>query len=328
MNVAYTTANEMNHRFVRSNGIKMHIAEDGEGPLVVLCHGYPEVWYSWRHQLRALAEAGYHVVAPDQRGYGQTDRPEAVEDYNILQLCGDIIGLVDALGETEAVIVGHDWGAPVAWVCALLRPDIFRAVVLLSVPYRQRSWAGIRPTELMKQMAGDKQFYQLYFQEPGKAEHELEADVRKTMLMGLYSGSGDAPPDKRWRFLFDKSETFLDTAAVSETLPAWLTEADLDFYAEEFKRTGFRGGLNWYRNIDTNWKLTPFLSGAKIRQPALFLAGEFDAVITMYRQAFDSLEETMPGLRKKVLLSGAGHWIQQERPREVNDLLIEFLRSL
>ena len=318
----------MNHRFVRSNGIKMHIAEDGEGPLVVLCHGFPELWYSWRHQLRALAEAGCHVVAPDQRGYGQTDRPEAVEDYNILQLCGDIIGLVDALGETEAVIVGHDWGAPVAWVCALLRPDIFRAVVLLSVPYRQRSWAGIRPTELMKQMAGDKQFYQLYFQEPGKAEHELEADVRKTMLMGLYSGSGDAPPDKRWRFLFDKSETFLDTGAVPQTLPAWLTEADLDFYAEEFKRTGFRGGLNWYRNIDTNWELTPFLSGAKIRQPSLFIAGEFDGVITMYRQAFDSLEETMPGLRKKVLMPAAGHWIQQERPTEVNGLLIEFLRGL
>ena len=306
----------------------MHIAEDGEGPLVVLCHGFPELWYSWRHQLKALAEAGYHVVAPDQRGYGQTDRPEAIEDYNILQLCGDIVGLVDALGDTEAVIVGHDWGAPVAWVCTLLRPDIFRAVVLLSVPYRQRSWAGIRPTEVMKQMAGDKQFYQLYFQEPGKAEHELEADVRKTMLMGLYSGSGDAPPDKRWRFLFDKSETFLDIGAVPETLPAWLTEADLDFYAEEFKRTGFRGGLNWYRNIDTNWELTPFLSGARIRQPSVFVAGEFDAVITMYRQAFDSLEQTMPGLGKKVLLSGAGHWIQQERPTEVNDLLIQFLRSL
>ena len=318
----------MNHRLVRSNGIKMHIAEDGEGPLVVLCHGFPELWYSWRHQLKALAEAGYHVVAPDQRGYGQTDRPEAVEDYNILQLSGDIIGLLDALGETVAVIVGHDWGAPVAWHCVLLRPDIFRAVVLMSVPYRRRWSADIPPTEAMKQMAGEKQFYQLYFQEPGKAEHELEADVRKTMLMSLYSGSGDAPPDKRWRFLFDKSETFLDAGTVPETLPAWLTEADLDFYTEEFKRTGFRGGLNWYRNIDTNWKLMPILSGAKIRQPSLFVAGEFDAVITMYRQAFDSLQETMPGLRKKVLLSGAGHWIQQECPTEVNELVIQFLKSL
>ena len=156
----------MNHRIVESNGIKMHLAEDGEGPLVVLCHGWPELWYSWRHQLKALAEAGYRVVAPDQRGYGKTDRPEAVEDYNILQLSGDIVGLVDALGETEAVIVGHDWGSAVAWFCALLRPDIFRAVVLLSVPYIRRSWMDIRPTEAMKQAVGEKQFYQLYFQEP------------------------------------------------------------------------------------------------------------------------------------------------------------------
>jgi len=319
----------MNHRVVESNRIKIHIAEDGEGPLVVLCHGYPELWYCWRHQLKTLAEAGYHVVAPDQRGYGQTDRPEAVEDYNILQLSGDIIGLIDALGETGAVIVGHDWGATVTWHCALLRPDIFRAVVLMSVPYRRRWSADIRPTEAMKQMAGEKQFYQLYFQEPGKAEHELEADVRKTMLMSLYSGSGDAPPNKRWRFLFDNSETFLDTGTVPETLPAWLTEADLDFYTEEFKRTGFRGGLNWYRNIDTNWKLlTQILSGAKIHQPSLFVAGEFDPIITMYRQHFDSLEETMPGLRKKVLVPGAGHWIQQERPNEVNELLIGFLATV
>jgi len=306
----------------------MHIAEDGEGPLVVLCHGFPELWYSWRHQLKALSEAGYHVVAPDQRGCGQTDRPEAVEDYSVLHLSGDIVGLVDLLCEKKAIVVGHDWGSAVAWRCALLRPDIISAVVLLSVPYRQRSWADNRPTEAMKQMAGEKQFYQLYFQEPGKAERELEADVRKTTLMSLYSGSGDAPPDKRWRFLFSKSERFLDTGTVPETLPAWLTEADLDYYAKEFKRTGVRGGLNWYRNIDRNWELTGFLSGAKIRQPSLFVAGEFDAVITMYRQAFDGLEETMPGLRKKVLLSGAGHWIQQERPTAVNDLLIEFLKSL
>jgi pimeloyl-ACP methyl ester carboxylesterase len=318
----------MNHRIVESNGIKMHLAEDGEGPLVVLCHGWPELWYSWRHQLKALAEAGYRVVAPDQRGYGKTDRPEAVEDCNILQLSGDIVGLVDALGETEAVIVGHDWGSGVAWFCALLRPDIFRAVVLLSVPYIRRSWMDIRPTEAMKQAVGEKQFYQLYFQEPGKAEAEFEADVRKTILTVLYSASGDVPPDKRWRFLFDKSETFLDCCTVPETLPAWLTEADLEFCTEEFKRTGFRGGLNWYRNLDRNWELTPFLSGAKIRQPSLFVAGEFDPVVTIYQQAFDSLEETMPGLTKKVLVPGAGHWIQQERPNEVNDLLIEFLASL
>ena len=316
---------EANHRFIETNGIRMHIAEQGEGPLVVLCHGFPECWYSWRHQLPALAEAGYHAVAPDQRGYGQTDRPAPIDAYNIFQLTGDIVGLVHALREDQAVIVGHDWGAPVAWHCALLRPDMFRAIALLSVPYVPRSWQDIRPTEAMKRMAGDQQFYQLYFQEPGKAEAELEADVRQTMRMFLYSASGDPPPEKRWRFLFSKSETFLDTGSQPDTLPAWLTEQDIDYFTREFERTGFRGGLNWYRNIDSRWEQTPFLTGAKLHQPALFVAGEADAVIAMRRAAFDSLEAAVPNLKKKVLLPGAGHWIQQERPTEVNHLLLEFL---
>lgn len=318
----------VNHRFIDTNGIRMHIAEQGQGPPVVLCHGFPECWYSWRHQLPALAEAGYHAVAPDQRGYGQADRPEPIEAYNILQLTGDIVGLVHALDEEQAIIVGHDWGAPVAWHCASLRPDIFHAVVLLSVPYRQRSWRDMRPTEAMKRMAGGQEFYQLYFQEPGKAETELEADVRTTMRMFLYSAAGDPPPEKRWRFLFGKSEKFLDTGSLPDTLPAWLTEQDIDFFTKEFERTGFRGGLNWYRNIDRMWELTPFLSGAKLHQPVLFVAGEFDPVITMLREAFDTMEQTVPNLRKKVLLPGAGHWIQQERPVEVNQLLIEFLAGL
>lgn len=316
------------HRFVETNGIRMHIAEQGTGPLVVLCHGFPELWYSWRHQLPALAEAGFHAVAPDQRGYGQTDRPEPIEAYDIFRLAGDIVGLVQALGEEQAVIAGHDWGAPVAWHCALLRPDIFRAVILLSVPYLPRSAFDVRPTEAMKWMAGENEFYQLYFQEPGRAEAELDADVRRTLRTFLYSASGDAPPEKRWRFIFPKSQKFLDTATDPERLPPWLTEEDLDAFSREFERTGFRGGLNWYRNIDRMWELTPFLNGARLSQPALFVAGEADAVITMYRQAFDTLEENAPGLRKKVVLPGAGHWVQQERPAEVNELLLEFLRGL
>lgn len=262
---------EVKHRFVETNGITMHIAEQGQGPLVVLCHGFPECWYSWRRQLSALAEAGYHAVAPDQRGYGQTDRPEPIAAYNIFQLTGDIVGLVHALGEEQAVVVGHDLGAPVAWHCALLRPDLFRAIVLLSVSYVSRSWKDPRPTEAMQRMAGDKEFYQLYFQEPGKAEVELEADVRKTMRMLLYSASGDPPPEKRWRFLFSKSERLMDTGTQPDILPAWLTEQDIDYFTREFERTGFRGGLNWYRNIDHRWEQTPFLSGAKLHQPALFV---------------------------------------------------------
>lgn len=315
------------HRFVETNGIKMHIAEQGEGPLVVLCHGFPECWYSWRHQLPALAQAGYHVVAPDQRGYGQTDKPEAIEAYHILELTADIVGLVHVLGEERAAVIGHDWGSPVAWHCALLRPDIFSSVGLLSVPYLRRQWDDMRPTEVMRLMVGEKQFYQLYFQEPGKAEAELEADVPKTMRMLLYSGSGDAPPEKRWRAIFRKSETLLDTCASPDELPAWLTEEDVDIFVREFQRSGFRGGLNWYRNIDRTWELTPFLRGARLLQPTLFVAGEEDGVITMYRQAFDTLEEAAPNLTKKVLVPGAGHWVQQERPKEVNELLIDFLRK-
>ncbi len=276
----------------------------------------------------ALAEAGFHAVAPDQRGYGQTERPEPIEAYNMFQLTGDIVGLVQALGQEQAVIIGHDWDAPVAWHCALLRPDIFRAVALLSVPFRPRAGSATRPTDAMRQMAGDGQFYQLYFQEPGKAEADLEADVRRALRMFLYSASGDPPPEQRWRYLFGKSENFMDTGVVPDTLPAWLTEQDLDYFAAEFERTGFRSGLNWYRNIDRNWEQTPFLRGARLRQPSLFIAGDADPVVTMLRQAVASLEAAAPDLRKKVVLPGAGHWVQQERPTEVNQLLIEFLTSL
>ncbi len=315
------------HRIVETNGINMHIAEQGQGPLVIMCHGFPEVWYSWRHQLPALAEAGFHAVVPDQRGYGRTDRPEQIESYNILQLVGDIVGLVHALGEEKAVIAGHDWGAPVAWHCALLRPDIFQALILLSVPYSPRSWTSIRPLEAMKKMAGDNQFYIVYFQEPGKVEAEMEADVRETMVKALFSLSGDAPPEKRWRFMFSRDEKFVDTSYMPDTLPGWLTEHDVDVFTEEFERTGFSGGVNWYRNLDRNWELTPFLSEAKIYQPSLFIAGELDGVIAFSRRAFDNLESAVPNLRQKILIPGAGHWVQQERPREVNDLFIEFLKN-
>ena len=317
-----------NQRMIDTNGIKMHITEQGEGPLVILCHGFPELGYSWRHQMPALAEAGFHVVAPDQRGYGKTDCPEPIEAYNILQLVGDIVGLVHALGEEKAVIAGHDWGAPVAFNCALLRPDIFHALMLLSVPFSPRSWGGTRPTEAMKKMAGDNQFYIVYFQEPGRVEKELEANVRETMVKALYSLSGNPPPEKRWNFLFGKNQTFLDSVHIPDTLPGWLTEQDVDVFTEGFERTGFRGGVNWYRNIDRNWEMTPFLSGAKIHQPSLFIAGELDAVITMQRAGFDNLEDAVPNLKEKILVPGAGHWVQQERPEEVNTALVDFLKAV
>lgn len=318
----------LQHRFIETNGIRMHIAEQGEGPLVILCHGFPEGWYVWRHQMAALANAGYHVVAPDQRGYGTTDCPPEIDDYNILKLTGDIVGLVHALGEKSATIVGHDWGALVAWTCAVLRPDVFPALALLSVPFFGYDWSEPRPTTLMREMFGDKHFYQLYFQEPGKAEAELEADIRKSLAMFFYAASGDAPPEDRWRFVFEPHEKLLDSGGHPKTLPAWLTEADLDAFVQSFKTSGFRGGLNWYRNLDRMWELTRCLVSAKIQQPSMFLAGSLDVTMAMYHPQYLAMADNMPGLRQNVVLEGVGHWIQQERPQETNEVLLTFLGGL
>jgi pimeloyl-ACP methyl ester carboxylesterase len=252
------------HRSVEANGIRMHIAEQGTGPLVLLCHGFPETWYSWRHQLPALAAAGYRAVAPDMRGYGQTDRPESVEQYTLLHMAGDMVGLLDELGAEQAVIVGHDWGAPVAWTSALLRPDRFRAVAALSAPYLPRG--VIRPTDGLSLVAGDTFNYMLYFQTPGIAEAELEQDVRATIRRVLSWASGEAPgrPTK------PRTARFLDLMNEPDILPAWLSEADVDFYAREFERTGFTGGFNWYRNLDRNWELMAAHKATQGKTPRFF----------------------------------------------------------
>ncbi len=322
------------HRTIKTNGIQMHIAEQGSGPLVLMCHGFPESWYSWRHQLKALAQAGYHAVAPDMRGYGQTERPDAIEQYTMLHLVGDMVGVLDALGAETAVIAGHDWGAPVAWHCALLRPDRFRAVIGLSVPYRGRG--PVRPTTVMPQ-TDTALFYQLYFQTPGIAEAELERDAKSTIRRMLYAASGDAPQGSggAWQAsstvgMVDRKSGLLGGMTNPPALPAWLTAADLDFYAAEFDRTGFRGGLNWYRNIDRNWELLAPYSGAKVTVPALYVAGDRDLVVKFpgAEQTIANLAKTVPQLRKHIVLAGCGHWTQQERANEVNAETIGFLNSL
>ena len=325
-------AAEIRHRTVETNGIRMHLAEAGDGPLVVLCHGFPESWYSWRHQLVALAEAGYHAVAPDQRGYGTTDRPAAIEEYTLLHLVGDLVGLLDALGAPTAVVAGHDWGAPVAWHAALLRPDRFRAVVGLSVPFRPRGTA--RPTTTMPR-TDDAIFYQLYFQEPGVAEAELERDPRASIRTLLYWGSGDArsaslAPGSGGVGMVRRTGGFLTAREAPATLPTWLSEADVDFYAAEFARAGFRGGLNWYRNIDRNWELLAPWTGAKVTVPALFMAGDRDLVISFkgMDQLLPALKHVVPELRETIILPGCGHWTQQERPAEVNAAMLRFLEGV
>ena len=322
----------INHRTVQTNGISMHIAEAGQGALVVLCHGFPESWYSWRAQLIALAEAGYHAVAPDQRGYGQTDKPEAIDQYTLFHLVGDLVGLLDALGEATAIIGGHDWGAPVAWHAALLRPDRFRAVIALSVPFRPRG--STRPTTMMPR-TDDAIFYQLYFQEPGVAEKELERDPRETIRRLAYWGSGDGQraahaAGSGKAGMVPRHGGFLSGREAPATLPAWLTEADIDFYAGEFTRSGFRGGLNWYRNIDRNWELMAPWSGAKVTVPALYMYGDRDLVVTFrgMDQLLPALKHFVPDLRQTIMLPGCGHWTQQERSREVNTAMLQFLETV
>ncbi len=321
------------HRIVETNGIRMHIAEQGAGPLIVLCHGFPESWYSWRHQLPALAKAGFHAVAPDMRGYGQTDAPAEIDQYTLLHLVGDMIGLLDALGAESAVIAGHDWGAPVAWHAALLRPDRFRAVIGLSVPFRPRGPAC--PTTVMPQ-TDDALFYQLYFQTPGVAEKELEGDVRLTIRRLLYWASGDGPVgdlitgNRDAVGMVPRRGGFLSGTVGPNALPPWLTKADVEFFAGEFARTGFRGGLNWYRNIDRNWELLAPFAGARVTVPALYVAGDRDLVVAFrgMDQLIPRLSKFVPHLRKTLMLPGCGHWTQQERPEDVNAAIVDFLGSL
>ena len=325
--VSQTKADQPTMRFVQTNGIKMRIAEMGSGPLVVLLHGWPESWYSWRHQLPALAKAGFRVVAPDMRGYGKTDAPSAVEDYDIQKLTADVTGLLDALGERNAVIVGHDWGSFVAWYCLIFYPERFRGLVAMSVPYRGRSPES--PIEIMKKATGDNFFYMLYFQEPGVAEKEFDADPR-----GILSRVYVSPDSPR------EAPTVTDPKRAAGGMiarlgapkgpPSWLTPADLDYYVGEFREAGFRGGINYYRNIHRNWETTPQLANAQIALPVLFVAGEKDLVLrgATAEQLTATMSKFVRDLRGVKLYPGVGHWVQQERPDEVNKAVIEFLKSL
>jgi pimeloyl-ACP methyl ester carboxylesterase len=320
------TANDSQQRNVTANGIRMHFAEQGSGPLVLLCHGFPEGWYSWRDQLTALAAAGYHAIAPDMRGYGRTDAPPEISSYTVLDIVGDMIALVGALGEKRAIIVGHDWGANIAWHAALFRPDVFPAVAALSVPFRQR---GPAPPLQMLRKAGQLTHYWFHFQEPGVAEAEFERDPRAALRRVLYSISGDAPPETR-ALTLQLGKGWLANSLDPERLPNWFTDADLDHMAAEFSRSGFRGGLNWYRNIDRNWELLAPFAGAKVTAPALYIAGDHDLVVKFPRmdQLIANLKLFVPNLTKTIMLPGCGHWTQQERAHEVNAALIAFLHEV
>ncbi|MFC5731466.1 MULTISPECIES: alpha/beta fold hydrolase [Nocardioides] len=331
------------HRFIDVNGVRLHIAEQGAGPLVLLLHGWPESWYSWRHQFGALASAGYRVVAPDQRGYARSEQPSEVASYSLLHLVGDVIALIEELGEERAVVVGHDWGAPVAWTAAMLRPDKVRAVVGLSVPPILPG-GMIRPS-ITREQYGER-FYQVYFQQPGVADAEFAKDIPTSFRRVLFGASGDNPhvPEPR-PLVIPEGRGILDVMPDPPALPAWLTEEDIQAYVDDFAPRGeraFTGAFNWYRNIERNNELMAPFRGRRIEAPALYVVGDRD-MVTSLRPAdggssmaeiisgeapTDRLRALAPQLRGPVVLRGCGHWTQQERPIEVNAALLDFLAEV
>ncbi|WNO70785.1 MULTISPECIES: alpha/beta fold hydrolase [unclassified Streptomyces] len=315
------------HRLVDVPGGRIHLVEQGSGPLVLLVHGFPESWYSWRHQLPALAAAGYRAVAIDVRGYGRSSKPRDVDAYRMLAHVADNVGVVRALGEETATVVGHDWGSPIASSSALLRPDVFTAAALLGVPYAPRG--GGRPTELFAQFGGAAEFSMSYFQAPGRAESEIEPDVRG-WLAGYYAAlSGDtAPSDGDGSLFFVPPGARMRDRFPGDVRPAWLTEADLDVYAGEFERSGLTGALNRYRNIDRDWEDLAAWDGAPLTQPSLFIGGERDASIVWLADAIKAFPATLPGLVSSHIIEGCGHWVQQERADEVNRLLVDWLTTV
>jgi pimeloyl-ACP methyl ester carboxylesterase len=317
----------MQRRTIRTDELSMSVLEAGEGPLVVLCHGFPELAHSWRRQLPALAEAGWRAVAPDLRGYGGTDKPEKEDAYTILNLVGDMVALVRALGEERAVIVGHDWGAPVAWHAALLRPDVFRAVAGLSVPFlpRKPGRAPIATWKALQQRTGGE-FYMLRFAEAG-SEAELDADVAGALRRIFVAYDGATPAERRSNGFLKPGAPILDAFPEPERLPAWLSEETFAVYVEAFRSGGFGPPLRWYRNLDRNFELGAAWQGKRIEVPGLFVVGENDPVRVYAGHAEPGLKDWIADLRGSHVLPGAGHWLQQERPEALNRLLIGFLEG-
>ena len=311
-------------RYLQTNGVTLRTLVKGEGPLVILLHGFPEFWHLWRHQIDPIVAAGYRVAVPDQRGYAGSEAPAAVEAYDILHLAADVAGIADALGEDDFTVIGQDWGCIIAWHTALLYPDRVRAVMGLSVPYWGRAEC---PDTLVDPPGLDGKFWYIrYFQPPGVPEAALEADIEATLRMAYYTLSADSPPGT-WlsQTEFPSTTPMNRMFQVPAELPSWLNRDDLDYHVAQFRNNGLRGGLNWYRNIARNWHLTPQLAGARIRQPAHFIAGAEDDVLGYV----PNWREIMPGnfedLRRIHLIPGAGHWLMLEKPAETTAAILRFL---
>jgi pimeloyl-ACP methyl ester carboxylesterase len=315
---------EPDFQMIETNGVTLRTVVSGEGPLVILLHGWPQSWYLWRHQIAPLAAAGYRVAVPDQRGYGGSSKPPAISDYNIRALAGDVAGLARALGYDEFNLIGHDWGCLVAWNTALLHPDTCRSVMGLSVPFWRPTDATVNPPGM-----DDRFWYIRYFQEPGVVEAELERDLEASLLQ-LYCGlSADTPPGTWMRQLeLPKSAGLLDAIPKTDKLPSWLTREDFDYYLSQYRISGFRGPCNWYRNIPTMCAITPELEGRRFTQPAAFAAGSADDVLLYDPNWREWFPKAFDDLRFIELIDGAGHWLQVEAPGATTATMLRFLREV
>ncbi|KAL7003113.1 Hydrolase [Sarracenia purpurea var. burkii] len=310
------------HRTVNVNGIKMHVAEKGQGPVVLFLHGFPEIWYAWRHQIVAFAALGYRAVAPDLRGYGDSDAPASAASYTWHHVVGDIVALVDSLGVGRVFLVAHDWGAFVGWNFCLFRPDLVKAFVALSLPFRPRH-PTTKPVQAMRAFLGDD-YYMCRFQEPGAIESEIAkydvAEVLKKLLTNRKPGPPILPKENPFEILPNASE-----------LPSWLSEADLRFYASKFGQTGFTGGLNYYRALDLNWELTAPWSGAQVKVPVKFIVGDLDMVYnTLGVKEYlhnGGFKKDVPLLEEIVVMEGVAHFINEERAEEINSHIHDFINK-
>ncbi|HSG89313.1 MAG TPA: alpha/beta hydrolase [Pseudomonadales bacterium] len=312
---------------VENGPVTLNVAVQGEGPLILCVHGWPELWYSWRHQMAHFSRLGYRVAAMDVRGYGGSSRPEAIAAYSLRHLASDTAAVIDALGDGTAILFGHDWGAPIVWHTALLHPERVRAVAGLSVPYTARGESSL--LEVARILYADRYFYMLHFQEEGVAEAEFEADMTDALRKTYYALSGDAPENV---FLQPKPADagFLDGLEDPQPFPAWLSDADLQVYVDAFEAGGMRGPINRYRAQELDFVDLAALEGAPVTQPAFFVAGAQDAVRAMIPGAdlFADPSRDCTDFRGSVILPGIGHWVQQEAPQATNAALEGFLAGL
>jgi pimeloyl-ACP methyl ester carboxylesterase len=315
------------HHHEKLNGLDYHYVTCGSGPAVLFCHGFPDLWRGWRHQMRAVADAGYMAIAPDLRGFGGSDGPTDPSAYTVVDVVGDLVALLDHLEIPTSTIVGHDWGANISWAAPILRPDRFTAVMSLSVPYAPRPPLSL-PAAL--RASGQSRAYMLYFLEPGVADAELDANPREFLRNLFYANSGSLPAGETPNITVSDRGTIIDALQSPPGELPWFDDAELEIYVEAFKQRGFTSALDTYRSLDRGWQLMAAFADRKLNTPASYIYGDRDIVISFpgRREVISQFTTLAPKGRPPVCLPGVGHFLQIEQPQAVSDALVDFLRSL